>query len=91
MPIESPQTTFYLLSVAMFALSATFLEIFIVEISITLTLIFKMTRGPVKRPYAIFYLLAKAMFALSVTVCEILSVEMCMTFTVTFRICQGKM
>ena len=45
MPIESPYVTSYLLATVKFALDVTILEIFTVDVCITLALTFKVSQG----------------------------------------------
>ena len=78
MPNEMPHTTFYLLTMAMFALSVTICEKFAIQMCMTLTFAFEMDqykKGSKKRLHATFYLFSITMFTIFVSVCEILAVD----------------
>ena len=92
MVIESPYATSYLMVVLMFAISVTGLEIFAIEMCMTLILTFRMDQGQIQicqsmlHNYATSYFMAIVILAF--TVCEILTVEMCTALIFRMDQCQ---
>ena len=73
MQMERPYATFYLLAMAMFALSVTFCEILTVEMYMSGSR--SNAKMPVERSHATFYVFTIAI-VLSVNVCEIITFEL---------------